>query len=121
MSDPLALDADGFETALLRYLSVQHHLPVESAQGTNAQYFRTVYRLEPVSFSIIADTRNTAAPPTSGVSWLLRAEGAAPLEFVSVFQPLFKPDTMHSRTMPGGNLRVQWKSSDYIGGSLAVS
>jgi len=109
-------DADKFESALLEFLRTKHQLVIERGQGTNSQYFRTAYKGKPVSFSIITGTKNTATPPKPGVSWLLRAEEAAPPDFTDLLQSLFKAGAMLVRTMPDGKLRAQWKSSDYIGG-----
>jgi hypothetical protein len=109
-------DADTFESALLEFLRTKHQLAVERGQGTNSQYFRTVYKGKPVDFSIVSSIKNTATPPKPGVSWLLRAEESEPADFVDLLQSLFKAGSALVRTMPNGKLRAQWKSSDYIGG-----
>ena len=59
--------------------------------------------------------KNTATPPKPGEKWLLRVEGAPPALAIEL-EAFFKEGSKLARVMPGGTVRLQWKSTDYRGG-----
>lgn len=130
------LDAAEFEEEFIRYLTTlrvpvgddriavtrnERSLTFEKRQGTNAGYYTSVGGIEGIELSVVGTSRNTSTPPLdSNISWLLRIEEDPPFFFVKYLARLFVDRSIVRRRVHGGRLRVQWKSSDYVGDLLEL-
>lgn len=104
------LAADDFEARFLLWLRMFGITPIRQ-QGTNAAAWRFRYGDSDVSFVVVGQQKNTALPPSSHIAWLLRIEEAEPAPFITLVERYFAAGSGLRRRMPGGNTRIQFKST----------
>jgi hypothetical protein len=106
--------AEAFENGLLHWLRTDMGLKPVARSGTNTRYWAFAHGGQEVHLAVIGQQHNTSTPPEPGIDWILRIEEPEPLAFVTVMERHFVANSCFKRKMPGGTLRVQFKSTDLL-------
>jgi len=110
--------ADVFERRFLRWLDEEISVEPKKASGTNAVYWTVDFKGRSVEFVVIGRGKNTSRSPNEDVEWLLRVEEEEPFSFIPLLESCFLPVNRVKRRMGAGRIRMQFKSTELLPGSM---